>query len=437
MDRCPATCFPPAPEEPKDPMLGYLLPSLDWEEQYDNLIEAHYEGIDVSHHVLAHAHSYLTPVVGRTTVSTSLAKNAAKDRFQGIPLAFRKYKKVFSDKEAQQLPQHRPWDHKIDLIPGGQMAKTTVYQLTPPEKVALREYIDDGLKRGTLQHLEAPDACSFFFINKKDGKLHPVQDYRPLNTITRKNAAPIPLIPKLIDKLLGARFFTKLDVRWGYNNIHIQAGDKWKTAFKTPMGLYKSLVVMIQPPFFIFHPLLKSLPLRHPHQSLSQHVYSKHQFDASPLPTSPCRPHHRLWIYVHPVHLTPPSLTSCLRQTSLTSRTHTCRPRPVPPKPSTFGKPSTMPRSTPLRPEIEPHHRCLWKPSQPASHVVAKHATPPPRLSHLPRAVTVHHQKPLVHAATPRIPTTTARTLPTRSTNTTTGKHTVSISCRHPRIGPL
>ena len=194
---------------------------------------------------------------------------------------------------------------------------------------------------------------------------------------------------------------------------------------------------MIQPPFFIFHPLPKSFPLHHPHQSLSQHVHSKHQFDASPLPASPCCPHHHLWIYVHPVHLTPPSLMSCPSQMSPTLQTLTCRPHPVPPKPSTFGKPSTTPRNTPLRPEIEPHHRCPWKKSQLASHVIAKHATPPPRPSHLPRAATVHHQKPLVHAATPRIPTTTARTLPTRSTNTITGKHTNSTSCRHPRIGPL
>ena len=194
---------------------------------------------------------------------------------------------------------------------------------------------------------------------------------------------------------------------------------------------------MIQPPFFIFHPLSKSFPLCHPHQSPSQHVHSKHQFNTSPLPASPCHPHHHLWIYACPVHLALPSPISCPSQTSLTLRTLTCRPRLVPPKPSTFGKPSTVPRSTPLRPKTEPHHHCPWKQSHPTSHVVAKHATPLPHPSHLPRAATVHHQKHLIHAATPRIPTTTARTLPTRSTNTITGKHTDSTSCRHPRIGPL
>jgi len=52
-----------------------------------------------------------------------------------------------------------------------EMKKTTVYCLTPIEKVTLKEYIEDGLKQGTLRQSEAPHACSFFFIDKKDGKL--------------------------------------------------------------------------------------------------------------------------------------------------------------------------------------------------------------------------------------------------------------------------
>jgi len=54
---------------------------------------------------------------------------------------------------------------------------------------------------------------------------------------------PILLIPELINKLLGAQFFTKLDVCWGYNNIRIWEGDEYKMAFKTPLGLYESCVM--------------------------------------------------------------------------------------------------------------------------------------------------------------------------------------------------
>jgi hypothetical protein len=126
--------------------LGYLLPTLDWEERYDDLVETRYQGIDVSQHIMAHMQTYLQPVVARTTVSTTLAKETAKPMADAIPLAFCKYRKVFSDKEAQRLPKHQPWDHKIDLIPGQQMGKTSVYRLTPPEKVTLKDYIEDGLK---------------------------------------------------------------------------------------------------------------------------------------------------------------------------------------------------------------------------------------------------------------------------------------------------
>jgi hypothetical protein len=55
--------------------------------------------------------------------------------------------------------------------------------------------------------------------------------------------APIPLIPELVDKLLGAQFFMKLNIQWGYNNVQIHPDDIEKTAFKTLLGLFKSLVM--------------------------------------------------------------------------------------------------------------------------------------------------------------------------------------------------
>jgi hypothetical protein len=82
-------------------MLGYLLPTLEWEEQYNDFIETRYQGIDVSQHIMAHLQMYLYPVGARTTISTAIAKEITKSMVEAIPLAFRKYKKVFSDEEAQ------------------------------------------------------------------------------------------------------------------------------------------------------------------------------------------------------------------------------------------------------------------------------------------------------------------------------------------------
>jgi hypothetical protein len=86
-------------------------------------------------------------------------------------------------------------------------------------------------------------ASLVFFIKKKCGVLRLVQDYRMLNTMTMKNKYPLLLIPELIAKLRGAKYFTKLDVRWGFNNVRMKEGDKWKAAFRTNRGLFELLVM--------------------------------------------------------------------------------------------------------------------------------------------------------------------------------------------------
>ena len=87
-------------------------------------------------------------------------------------------------------------------------------------------------------------ALPCFFIKKKDGSLQLIQDYRALNEITVKNRYPLPLISELVEKLRGARWFTKLDVRWGYRNVRMKDGDEWKAAFRTNRGLFELLVMM-------------------------------------------------------------------------------------------------------------------------------------------------------------------------------------------------
>jgi Reverse transcriptase (RNA-dependent DNA polymerase) len=82
-----------------------------------------------------------------------------------------------------------------------------------------------------------------FFIKKKDGSLRLVQDYHMLNAMTVKNRYPLPIILELTAQLQGAKYFTKLYVRWGFNNVWIQEGDEWKGAFRTNHDLYEPLVM--------------------------------------------------------------------------------------------------------------------------------------------------------------------------------------------------
>ncbi len=49
-----------------------------------------------------------------------------------------------------------------------------------------------------------------------------------------------------MDKLHGAKYFSKLDVRWGYNNVHIKTGDEWKAAFRMNCSLYEPTVMFFR-----------------------------------------------------------------------------------------------------------------------------------------------------------------------------------------------
>ena len=95
----------------------------------------------------------------------------------------------------------------------------------------------------TVRPSKSQYASSSFFISKKDGKLCPVQDYRHINDCTIQNQYPLPLITDLITDLRGAHIYTKLDICWGYINVHIKEGNEHKAKFKTRYGLFEPTVM--------------------------------------------------------------------------------------------------------------------------------------------------------------------------------------------------
>jgi len=160
-----------------------------------------------------------------------------------LPDCVRGFESVFAKEDFDVLPEHRQWDHAIELIPGTKSKSSKVYPLSPVEQKELDSFLEENLRTGRIHPSKSPMAAPVFFIKKKDGSLWLVQDYRALNSMTVKNKYPLPLISELISQLRRARYFTKLDVHWGFNNVRIKPGDEWKAAFQTNWGLFEPLVM--------------------------------------------------------------------------------------------------------------------------------------------------------------------------------------------------
>ena len=85
-----------------------------------------------------------------------------------------------------------------------------------------------------------------FFVKKKEGSLHLVQDYRKLNEIMVKNSYPLLLISNMLTRLRNVEWFTTLDLHWGFNNVQLKEGDEWKAAFSMNHGLFEPLVMFFR-----------------------------------------------------------------------------------------------------------------------------------------------------------------------------------------------
>lgn len=151
-----------------------------------------------------------------------------------VPAEYHKYGDVFSKTKSERMPARKPYDHAIEFENGMTLPRPAkLYSLSPEERNSLDQWIQEHEGKGYIRKSKSPIAAPVFFVKKKDGGLRLVQDYRKLNEITTKNRYPIPRINDLVNSLSQSTIFTKLDLRWGYNNIRIRKGDEWKTAFIT------------------------------------------------------------------------------------------------------------------------------------------------------------------------------------------------------------
>ena len=175
-------------------------------------------------------------------VTDSLPLNAiVGEHTQELEHLLTEYQQIFQ--VPTTLPPPQSHDHQINLEPGTKPVNVHPYRYPHIQKNEIERAVKEMLATGIIQPSTNPFSSPMLLVKKKDGSWRFCVDYHALNQITIKDRYPIPVIDELLDKLHGASYFTKLDLKSKYHQIQVQLGDVHKTAFRTHDGHYEFLAM--------------------------------------------------------------------------------------------------------------------------------------------------------------------------------------------------
>jgi hypothetical protein len=226
------------PGDPTSPNLGQ--PDPDPEEPYEKLDICHIGAVPLLRMARRADHEIFS--VTLEEIEKALEDKTYTDPKTKLPSFYHHRLPVFSRKEANKLPEHRPYDHQIRTEGGKQHGFGPLYGMSLNELKVLRKYLNENLDKGFIRASTSPVSSPVIFVKKPGGGLRFCVDYRKLNEITIKNRYPIPLIQETLNRLSKAKYYTKLDIISAFNRLRIAKGDEWLTAFRTRYGLFEYLV---------------------------------------------------------------------------------------------------------------------------------------------------------------------------------------------------
>ena len=118
-----------------------------------------------------------------------------------------------------------------------------LYQQTAEELRELKRYLIENLDKGFIEASQAPFASPILFVQKPNRGLRFCIDYRKLNSLTRKDRYPLPLIDEVLARVSKAKIYTKLDIRQAFHRIRMHPDSEEMTTFRTRYGSYKCKVL--------------------------------------------------------------------------------------------------------------------------------------------------------------------------------------------------
>jgi len=150
-----------------------------------------------------------------------------------------KYKSLFPETPPDTLPPERRVKHEIKLIDETKIHARPPYRSSGRENEVCKETIEKLLKSKLIRPSKSPHSAPVIFAKKKDGTLRMCADYRDINRNTIPDNTPLPHIAESIDRVKGAKIFSKIDLDAAFWQVAMTEESKPKTAFGCRYGHYE------------------------------------------------------------------------------------------------------------------------------------------------------------------------------------------------------
>jgi hypothetical protein len=156
-----------------------------------------------------------------------------------LPEQYHKFADVFSKIKSDKLPKRKEYDYRIELEKEVELGYCSLYRMSAEELQAAKDYIVENLDKGFIVPSNAPYASPILMAKKPGGGLRFCVDYRKLNSLTRKDRYPLPLIDEVFERISKAKIFTKLDIQQGFHQIRMHQDSADLTTFRCRYRTFK------------------------------------------------------------------------------------------------------------------------------------------------------------------------------------------------------